>query len=203
MNPSKTFLAAIGLCAAACVHSPPEDALRSYARALEAGQLDEAWGWSTPLDHERFLERYADPAVRHQRAEQLNRTADGHPGAPVGLEAGPSGWRVVEAPTAIAPPDDEQQARALVDHFLGAAQSGDFEAVFRDLAASWRARYTPERLKADFTVEPAANERLQRIRAALPGKWELTGLGPQLPLGEGRRLKLQREGGALKVVALE
>jgi hypothetical protein len=203
VNPSKTLLAAIGLCAAACVHSPPEDALRSCARALEAGQLDEAWRWSTPLEHDRFLERYAAPAVRRRRAEELTRAADGLPGAPVGVESGPAGWRVVEAPTAIAAPDDEQQARALVDHFLGAAQSGDFEAVFADLASSWRARYSPERLKADFAAEPAASARLLRIRAALPGKWELTGLGPQLPLGEGRRLKLQREGGALKVVALE
>ena len=60
-----------------------------------------------------------------------------------------------------------------------------------------------ERLKADFQTEPAAAGRVARIRAALGGKWELTAAGPELPLGDGKRLKLQREGEALKVVGLE
>ena len=42
-----------------------------------------------------------------------------------------------------------------------------------------------------------------RIRAALASRWEVTLAGPQLPLGEGKALKLVREGGALKVAALE
>ena len=203
-----TLLSAIGLFAAACVHpgpSPhgPEDVVRSYARALAEGRLDEAWALSTPLDRDRFAERYADPRQRQRRADELLRAADGQTGAATALEAGPSGWRVVEAATAVAAGDDEAQARALVEHFLSAAKRGDFDAVFGDLAASWRARYTPARLKSDFAGEPGADGRLERIRAAQGGRWELTPVGPELSLGEGRRLRLQREGSALKVVALE
>ena len=177
--------------------------MRAYTRALEAGRLDEAWALSASLDRDRFVERYSDPAVRHRRAEAVNHAADGQSAEAVGLEVRAAGWRVVETPAEAVPRDDELQARALVDHFLASVQSGDFEAVFADLCSSWRARYTPERLRADFSAEPAATERLRRIRAALAGKWELTPIGPELPLGDGKRLKLQREGEALKVVALE
>jgi hypothetical protein len=177
--------------------------MRAYGQALEAGRLDEAWALSAPLDREHFVERYGDAAARHQRAEQALKAAEGQPAEGFAIEARADGWRVLEAPVPEVPRDDEAQARALVDHFLAAVQSGDFDAVFGDLAASWRARYTPERLKADLAAEPAAADRLQRIRAARDSKWELTPSGPQLPLGEGKRLKLQREGAALKVVALE
>ena len=205
VNSSKTFLAALGFCVAACVHLPSvaEDTMRAYARALEQGRLEEAWALSTSLDHDRFVERYRDPVVRHQRAEAALKAADGQPTEGLALESGATGWRVIEAPAPVVARDEEQQARTLVEHFLASVQSGDFDAVFSDLGATWRARYTPQRLKTDFTLEPAAVERLQRIRAALPGEWVLTAIGPELSLGEGQRLQLQREGEALKVVALE
>lgn len=177
--------------------------MRAYARALDEGRLEEAWALSAPLDRDRFFERYRDPETRHRRAEQVRRATEGTSGEGVAIEARGSSFKLIEAPAAVVAPDEEQQARALVEHFLAAVQSGDFEAVFTDLGASWRAKYTPERLKADFTLEPSATERLQRIKAALPGKWLVTAAGPELPLGEGKRLQLQREGGALKVVALE
>lgn len=196
------------LCLAGCVHAGPalngpEDVARSYARALDEGRVDDAWALSAPLDRGQFAARYADPVVRRKRAEALTGAADGHPSAAIAIEAGPSGWRVIETQTPVAPLADEQQARALVNHFLTAIDSADFETVFADLSSTWRARYTPARLKDDFSSEPAAMSRLARIRAALPGHWELTTAGPQLPLGEGKTLKLLREGGALKVAALE
>lgn len=202
------MLTAAGLFAAACVHSGPalhgpEDTARSYALALDEGRLDEAWALSTPLDRDRFFERYADVAVRHQRAEALLGAAQGSMTVPLALESGPSGWKVVEAPVAVPHPDDVLAARALVDHFLAAVQAGDFDAVYGDLASPWRARYTPGRLKTDFSSEPTARARLDRIRAALSGTWQLTAQGPQLALGDGLTLKLQREGPVFKVVSLE
>lgn len=196
------------LLLAGCVHSGPtsngpEDVARSYARALEEGRLDDAWALSAPLDREQFAARYADPKVRKQRAEALALAAAGQPSAVVALEVRAQGWRVLEQPTAAAALADEAQARERVDHFLAAIDRGDFEAVFADLSAAWRARYTPARLKADFTSEPAALSRLARIRAAREGRWEVTLAGPQLALGEGKALKLVREGGTLKVAALE
>ena len=191
-----------------CVHAGPapegpEGVARAYARALEEGRVDDAWALSAPLDRGQFAARYAEPAVRRQRADALARAADGQPSAAVALEVREHGWRVLEPPTPPAPLADEQQARERVSHFLGAVDRSDFEAAYGDLSAAWRARYTPERLKADFGAEPAAQARLARIRAALPGRWEVTPAGPQLPLGEGKALKLLREGGGLKVAALE
>lgn len=182
------------LCAllAGCTH---DDVARRYADALEQGRVDEAWALSAQLDREQFGARYADAGARKARAEGVRRA--------VSLEAKGDGWRVVETPLPVAAADDARLARERVDHFLAAVDSGDFEAVFADLSASWRARYTPARLKADFTGEPFAIERLQRIKAALPGKWEVTAAGPQLVLGEGKALKLLREGDGFKVAALE
>jgi hypothetical protein len=170
---------------------------------MDEGRVNDAWALSAPIDREQFLARYADPGVRKKRAEEVARAAGGQPSAAVALEVREHGWRVVEQPAPAAPLADEQQARALMNHFLAAVDSGDFETVFADLSASWRARYTPARLRADFAAEPVAGSRLMRIRAALAGRWEVTLAGPQLPLGEGKTLKLLREGGALKVAALE
>ena len=201
-------MSALGIAASGCVHSAPtpngpEDIARSYARALNEGRVDDAWALSAPLDREQFAARYADKAARKKRASELLKAAEGQPSAGAALEVRPLGWRVIEEPAAVAPLAAEQQARDLVGHFLAAVDAGDFDSVFADLSASWRARYTPARLRDDFSNEPAAQSRLARIRAAVAGRWEVTGAGPQLPLGEGKALKLLREGGALKVSALE
>ena len=206
VNLSKPFV--LACCLAGCVHSGPaidgpEGVARSYARALDEGRLDDAWALSAPLDRAQFGERYTDLAVAKRRAAEVTRAAQGQAIAAVALEVTGKGWRVIEAAGPAAPLADEQQARALVAHFLAAIDGGDFETVFGDLSAAWRGRYTPARLKADFSSEPAAVARLQRIRAALAGRWEVTLAGPQLPVGEGKLLRLVREGGALKVAAIE
>lgn len=203
VNSSTTLLAVLALCGG-CTHAGPaingpEGVARSYARALEEGRLDDAWALSASLDRDQFEARYGDPAARRQRAAEVAKAAAGQPSQAVALEARQGGWKVVEA----AAQADEQQARALVTHFLAALSAGDFETVFADLSASLRARYTPSRLKSDLELAPAAAGRLDRIRAALAGRWEVTLAGPQLPVGEGKALKLVREGGALKVAALE
>ena len=202
----KAVASALGILAAGCAHGGPArngpvDVSRSYARALDAGNVDEAWALSASLDREQFAERYADPLARHQRAQDVTRAADGQPSAKVTLEVTAKGWRVLEAP--VAGLADEQQARDVLNRFLAALDSGDFQTVFSDLSAVWRARYTPERLKADFASEPVALSRVERIRAARAAAWDVTLAGPRLPLGEGKSLKLVREGGALKISALE
>lgn len=199
------------ICAVAltgCVHvaasaDGPEDVARRYAEALEQGRVKDAWALSAPLDRDQFVARYTDAASRKARADGVRQAAVGKPSQPVALEVKAEGWRVIEAPAPVAAQADEKLARERVEHFLAAVDRGDFEAVFADLSATWRARYTPARLKADFTGEPAAVERLQRIKAALPGRWEVTLAGPQLPLGDGKALKLLREGDGFKVAALE
>ena len=134
--------------AAGCLHSGPalngpEGVARSYARALAEGRVNDAWALSAPLDREQFAARYADPGVRRQRSEALERAASGLPSAAVSLEVGERGWRVLEQPTPAAGLADEEQAKERISHFLSAVDSSDFQAVFNDLSASWRARYTP------------------------------------------------------------
>lgn len=181
----------------------PEHVARAYADALAQGRVDDAWALSAPIDREQFAVRYADAAARDLRAAQVRKAADGHAESAVALETREKGWRVIEATEKAVPLQDDEAARAVVTRFLAAIDAGDFEAVFADLSSALRARYTPARLKSDFAAEPAAAGRLQRIRSALGGAWVSTVAGPQLPLGDGRALKLQREGGALKVAALE
>ncbi len=199
----------LGFALAGCVTTAPtlngpEHVARAYADALAQGRVDDAWALSAPIDRAQFAVRYADAAARARRAAEVRKAAEGQPDAAVALETRAQGWRVIEADfERTVPLRDDEAARAVVAHFLAAVDAGDFDAVFADLAAPWRARYTPARLKSDFAAEPAVAERLARIRAAIGGAWVSTMAGPQLPLGDGRALKLQREGAALKVAALE
>lgn len=194
------------LAATACVHGGPaphgpEASSRAYAQALEQGRLDDAFASTTGIDRETFDARYASSADRDHRAKELLAAADGQP-APVKLELSGSGWKVVETTTA-AEPSDAALAKKALEAFLAAVDAQDFDKAYRRLSAPLRARYTPERLKADFATEPKAKERLDRIRASLDGKWQLTADGATLPLGEGKRVKLTREGGDLFVGAIE
>src|SRR6266852_5991623 len=55
----------------------------------------------------------------------------------------------------------------VLGQFLDAAEEGDFDSAYQLLAGSWRARYTPARLKQDFELEPRAKELVARARSAL------------------------------------
>jgi len=197
---------AAALLAAACVHGGaaphgPEATSRRYALALQQNRLDDAFVLSAGLDREAFDGRYASGTDRDRRAQELLAAAEGQ-SAPVKLELSEAGWKVVEA-TAAAQPSDAAVARKTLEQFLAAVDAQDFNEAYRRLSAPLRARYTPERLKADFTAEPKAKERIERMRAALDGKWQLTADGATLPLGEGKRVRLTREGGELFVGAIE
>ncbi|MBL8956510.1 MAG: hypothetical protein JNK82_37390, partial [Myxococcaceae bacterium] len=103
-----------------------------------------------------------------------------------------------------AKPQVQQQAASVLTEFLDAAEAGRFDAALALLSTSWRNRYTAKRFEDDFGREPLARERLARARAALQGgAWVVDAAGAQLPLGEGRAVRLEREGEAFKLVALE
>ena len=105
------------------------------------------------------------------------------------------------APSAVS--GDAGGARALAEAFLQAAERGDHRAVWKLLAPELRARYVPERLAADFAVEPLAKERLARVRAALDQGFTVRGDQATLALGAGRAFVLVKEQGAWRVAALE
>ncbi len=105
--------------------------------------------------------------------------------------------------THTEPEGDEAGARAAAVRFLDAAERGEFAAVWGLLSSSWRGRYTPERLAADFSREPLAKERLARARAALAGPLQVKGDAATLALGGDRRFRLVKEQGRWLVAALE
>ncbi len=170
----RPVVVSLALLAAACVHGGPaphgpEACSRAYAEALEQGRLDDAFASTTGIDRDAFDARYGSAADRQRRARELLAAADGQP-APVKLELSDSGWKVVE-PTQAAELSDAALAKKTLETFLAAVDAQDFDKAYKKLSAPLRARYTPERLKSDFYAEPKAKERLQRVRAALDGKW--------------------------------
>jgi hypothetical protein len=105
------------------------------------------------------------------------------------------------APPAGAP-SPEAASRVLAD-FIAAAEVGDFSRVYHLLSGEWRARYTPRRLEQDFADEPLARERLERARGALSRGARVDGEVAEFPIGDGRAVRLVREHGDFRVVALE
>lgn len=206
MPPLRHALAALCLLAApACVHvrptpAGPEAVAREFAAALEKGALEQAFSRSEGISRDAFFARYADAGSRTRRAEAVRRAASGeHTEAELQLSFR-DGWRVQEAPDAVA--GDLQAQKALLD-FLDAAERRDFSTAWTMLSARWRARYTPARLQSDFDAEPQVKERLARARAGLGGPWKVEKDSAALGLGEGRTLKLVREGELWRVAALE
>lgn len=103
----------------------------------------------------------------------------------------PQGLRAADAPSDV------------LGRFLDAAQSGDFEEAYQWLAGSWRARYTPARLKEDFEREPLGPDRIARARAAMKAAPLIHGDSAEFPIGEGKAVRLVREVGGFRVAALE
>ncbi len=87
--------------------------------------------------------------------------------------------------------------------FLDAVEAGDFDAAYRMMAGSWRARYTPQRLQQDFEGEPLARERVARARAALASPPIVRDNSAEFSLGDGKAVRLVREEGIFRVAALE
>ncbi|MBF5040908.1 hypothetical protein FGE12_00790 [Aggregicoccus sp. 17bor-14] len=187
------------LCA--CAGRPgPGDVAERYARALREGHVEDALALTAEPEAgaEAFRARYASAEARAERAAEVRAELPQ-------LEARspqlllvqtPAGWRVREAGADAAP-------RAALERFLEAAEAGRWPEAWSLLAGPLRARYTPERLGADFRAEPLARERLQRARAALPGPLVLEGAEARLELGQGRAVRLVREDGGYRVAALE
>ena len=90
-----------------------------------------------------------------------------------------------------------------VEGFLHAVEKNDFHAVHKTLSIELRARYTPERLRADFLSEPSSQRRLQNIRENLKEDWLFLKGAWLLPLGDSVYLRVVKEQGDLKIAALE
>lgn len=187
--------------ALACAGRPgPEVVAEHYATALREGRVDEALALTAEPEAgaAAFRERYAEAGPREARAGAVQaelRTLEAR-SASLTLVQTPEGWRVREGAAEEAP-------REALRRFLEAAQAGRWAEAHALLAAPLRARYTPERLEADFRLEPLSRERLLRAQAALSGPVTLSPDGARFPVGAGRAVQLVREGGEYRVAALE
>jgi hypothetical protein len=107
-------------------------------------------------------------------------------------------------PTAVpATPTEADELRRVVTRFLDAADAGRFDDVLPLLSAGQRDRYTVDRLRADFTQEPTAKERLARARRGLERGFSVDGPVARLALDNGLHLRAVREAGEWKIAALE
>lgn len=185
-----------------CAHDPhgPRATAESYARALESDwRSGEAFvaGGGSPA----WVAFYSDASNRQARARHIREALDRSPDAsPLVMELVKGQWRVVDS----APADSMQgSADAVLARFIQATDEGDFQTAWTLLAPVLRARYTPQRLKDDFQLEAKSKERLNRVKAAAGQAWRATPEGAERVLGEGKSVKLVREGTEWRVAALE
>jgi len=210
------------------IHEVGEGRIFSGAQALQVGLIDQVGPFERAC--ERALELASLPSKRYQvrsyapKARRFSLLAalreissthlyalwDGWLGkvlafslfaalaTPLGCATG-AGRPVSEGP----PSSPDAGSAAVLRRFLDAADVGDFDTAYQLLTESWRARYTPERLKRDFALEPRAKDLLARARVALKGSAREVADGVEYPIGDGSAVRLVREGGAFKIAALE
>lgn len=182
----------------------PQGLAQRYAQALKDDRLRDAYAltsesFRSEVGFDAFAKRYEDAAQRTQRAEEILSAQQWRledTGVIAVAEAG--GWRVAE-PQWV----DDRPRRAL-EAFLSAVERRDFAAAYAHLAGPWRALYTPERFAQDFAAEPNAAERVSRAREASkrPVQWTEGGRA-EFPIGDGKAVRLVREGADFKLAALE
>ncbi len=206
MRTAWTLLLAVSALASGCrtMQEVPahERAAREYAKALREGRIDDAHRHVEGVEAEAFRSRYADPAAREARAKEIDdafstdAAQELRAGSVTLQQQGDGVWRVQEAPPAA-------DAARTLGEFLDASAAADFARAWSLLAAPLRARYSPERLAQDFAAEPGAQDRLSRARAAAQTSPVIEGDEARWPLGEGRAVRLVREGDGWRVAALE
>ena len=192
----------VALAATGCAHTPgPQEVASAYAQALEDNRLADAYALTTAPreDLKPFQERYAEASVRQARVAEVRAAVPELQAraSALTLTQTKEGWRVLEEKLADAP-------RVVLVRFLDAVKADDWNTTWSLLSEPLRARYTPERLRADFRQEPLATERVRRVRLALEkGQVRVTATGAELPLGEDRAVLLVREAGEYRIAALE
>jgi hypothetical protein len=199
------------LCAGAlvsCVHvvptpDGPEAAARAYADALEQGRLDDAFRLSAGVDPSAFKACYAQPGARQARVSEVRAAAGGAPQHSALRLVADGAWKVEEHD--CAPPEATGAPAAALTRFLDAVDRADFTAAREQLAPALRARYSAERFKDDFDREPLAKERVARARMALTSgtAWNVAGDEAVLTLAPGKAVRLKKEAGEYRVVAIE
>jgi len=180
------------LALAGCAQAPGPSTAEAYARALEAGKLDQAYRLTAPafqaqVSESDFKARFSDPAARAARAAAVR-------GGVADLTRA--------APEVFGPAAADRPAEVVV-RFAAAVRAGRFDQAWELLSLPLRTRYTPELLSRDFRAEPAAAARLERAVVAVEGVPVREGPTVRYPLGGGGAVVLFQEPGGWRLEALE
>lgn len=100
-------------------------------------------------------------------------------------------------------PEAEADVRAALSAFVGAVERSDFDGAFGLLDATLKRRYSPERLKADFALEPRGAALVSRLKVALTRPVQLSGDRASLVVAEGRVAIAVRESDGWHVASLD
>lgn len=179
--------------------------MSAYARALREGRVDDAYAltsasYKAQVTPAAFRARYADAQVRDARSTELDAAQLVAGAGSLALAREGDRWAV--SGDGVSASDDDR-ARAALEAFVAAVERRDFDAAYALLSERWRARYSPERFKADFEAESGAPERLSRAKAAAKTPPQHAGNEVLFAIGEGRAVRLVREGDGYRVAAIE
>ncbi len=110
---------------------------------------------------------------------------------------------VDSAVPAAKTPEVEAEARAALTAFVDAVERKDFDGAFRLLDATLKRRYSPERLKSDFALEPRGVALVSRLKGALARPLQLAGDRASVVVAEGRVALAVRESDGWHVASLD
>lgn len=110
---------------------------------------------------------------------------------------------VEPAASATKTPEVEAEARAALAAFVGAVERSDFDGAFRLLDATLKRRYSPERLKSDFALEPRGVALVSRLKVALARPLLLSGDRASVVVADGRVALAVRESDGWHVASLD
>ncbi len=106
----------------------------------------------------------------------------------------------------VSPPKTPEAAadvRAALAAFVGAVERSDFDRAFQLLDARLKRRYSPERLKADFALEPRGVALVSRLKLALERPVQRAGDRASLFVAEGRVAQAVLESDGWHVASLD
>lgn len=106
----------------------------------------------------------------------------------------------------VSPPKTPEAAadvRAALAAFVGAVERSDFDRAFQLLDARLKRRYSPERLKADFALEPRGVALVSRLKLALERPVHRAGDRASLFVADGRVAQAVLESDGWHVASLD
>lgn len=176
--------------------APPQTREAGIAAEIRPGQSEDPRGGHAAVAHRCRCLRAMNGSSRS--AALLLVAACAAP-APVSIDRAARS----DTTTIVADQGSQVELRAAVAAFLHAVEARRFDQVRALLSKSLRARYSAERLAADFAAEPLASLRLARIQLGSQGPYVHAGESASLEWASGRHLRLVHEAEGWRIASLE